>query len=53
MDDGSTLSLLGWLTDVTEGHISAGDILVQGGNCGGPANGLPNVIIVSGLDRQS
>jgi hypothetical protein len=53
MDDGSTLSLGGSLTDVTEGHISTGDILVQGGNCGGPANGLPNVIIVSGLDRQS
>ncbi len=53
MDDGSTLSLVGSLTDVTEGHISTSDILVQGGNCGGPAHGLPNVIIVSGLDRQS
>ena len=53
MDDGSTLSLGGSLTDVTEGHISTSDILVQGGNCGGPVHGLPNVIIVSGLDRQS
>ncbi len=32
MDDGSTLSLLGPLTDVTEGHISTSIILVQGGN---------------------
>jgi hypothetical protein len=47
MDDGSTLSLLGPLTDVTEAHISTGFILVQGGNCGGPA------IFVPGLDRQS
>jgi hypothetical protein len=49
MDDGSTLSLLGPLTDVTEGHISAGLILVRGGNCGSPAN----AIVVPGLDRQS
>jgi hypothetical protein len=49
MDDGSTLSLLGPLTDVTEGHISTGIILVQGGNCGSPTN----AIFVPGLDRQS
>ena len=49
MDDGSTLSLLGPLTDVTEGHISAGIILVQGGNCGS----FSNAIVVPGLDRQS
>jgi hypothetical protein len=49
MDDGSTLSLLGPLTDVTEGHISAGFILVQGGNCGSPTN----AVVVPGLDRQS
>jgi hypothetical protein len=49
MDDGSTLSLLGPLTDVTEGHISAGLILVQGGNCGS----FTNAIVVPVLDRQS
>jgi hypothetical protein len=49
MDDGSTLSLLGSLTDVTEGHISTGIILVQGGNCGG----FTNAIVVPVLDRQS
>jgi hypothetical protein len=49
MDDGSTLSLLGPLTDVTEGHISTGIILVLGGNCSGPTN----TIVLPGLDRQS
>jgi len=49
MDDGSTLNLLGPLTDITEGHIATGIILVQGGNCGGPTN----VIFLPGLDRQS
>jgi hypothetical protein len=47
MDDGSTLSLLGPLTDVTEGHISTGFVPVQGGNCGG------TTLLVPGLDRQS
>jgi hypothetical protein len=46
MDDGSTLSLDGPLTDVTEGHISTGIILVQGGNCAG-------TFFLPGLDRQS
>ena len=49
MDDGSTLSLLGSLTDITEGHIATNLVLVAGGNCGG----LTNVIRLSGLDRQS
>jgi hypothetical protein len=49
MNDGSTLTVLGPLTDVTEGHISTGIILVQGGNCGGPTDD----IVVPGLDRQS
>jgi hypothetical protein len=49
MDDGSKLNLLGPLTDVTEGHIATGIILVQGGNCGGPTN----VIVLPGLDRQN
>ncbi|HTC76120.1 MAG TPA: hypothetical protein VK684_11130 [Edaphobacter sp.] len=53
MDDGSTLSLLGPLTDVTEGHISTGIILVQGGNCGDPSGVPTNAIVVPGLDRQS
>jgi hypothetical protein len=53
MDDGSTLSLLGPLTDVTEGHISTGIILVQGGNCGDPTGVPTNAIVVPGLDRQS
>jgi hypothetical protein len=51
MDDGSTLSLEGPLTDVTEGHISTGIILVQGGNCGGP--NPTSAFVVPGLDRQS
>jgi hypothetical protein len=49
MDDGSTLSLLGPLTDITEGYISTGIILVEGGNCGG----LTNAIQLHGLNRQS
>jgi hypothetical protein len=49
MDDGSTLNLEGPLTDVTEGHISTGIILVLGGNCSGPTN----TIVLPGLDRQS
>ena len=49
MDDGSTLSLLGPVTDVTEGYISTGIVLVQGGNCGSPTN----AIFLSGLNRQS
>lgn len=49
MDDGSTLSLLGPLTDITEGHISTGIILVEGGNCGG----LTNAIQLPGLNRQN
>ena len=53
MDDGSTLSLDGPLTDVTEGHISTGIILVQGGNCGDPTGVPTNAMVVPGLDRQS
>jgi hypothetical protein len=53
MDDGSTLSLLGPLTDVTEGHISTGIILVQGGNCGDPTGHPTSAIVLPGLDRQS
>ncbi len=49
MDDGSTINILGPLTDITEGHIATGIILVQGGKCGGPTN----VIFIPGLDRQS
>jgi hypothetical protein len=49
MDDGSTLSLLGPLTDITEGHIATNIVLVTGGNCGG----ISNVIRLPGLDRQS
>ena len=45
MDDGSTINILGPLTDITEGHISTGIILVQGGKCGGPTN----VIFIPGL----
>jgi hypothetical protein len=51
MDDGSALSLEGPLTDVTEGHISTGIILVQGGNCGG--TNPTSAFVVTGLDRQS
>ena len=49
MDDGSTLFLEGPLTDVTEGHISTGIIVVQGGNCGSTTN----TIFLPGLDRQT
>jgi hypothetical protein len=49
MDDGSTLNLLGPLTDVTEAHIATNLALVTGGNCGG----LSNVIQLPGLDRQN
>jgi hypothetical protein len=51
MDDGSTLSLIGPLTDVTEGHISTGILLVQGGKCGGPNS--TSIFVLPGLDRQS
>jgi hypothetical protein len=51
MDDGSTLTFGGSLTDITEGHIAipANAVLVAGGNCGG----LTNVIQLSGMDRQN
>jgi len=49
MDDGSTLNLLGPLPDITEGYISTGIILVEGGNCGGPTNAIQ----LPGLNRQS
>jgi hypothetical protein len=49
MDDGSTLSLLGPLTDITEGYISTGIILVEGGNCGGPTHAIQ----LPGLNRQN
>jgi hypothetical protein len=49
MDDGSTLNLLGSLTDVTEGHIATNLPLVTGGKCGG----ITTVIQLPGLDRQS
>jgi hypothetical protein len=50
MDDGSTLSLLGSLTDITEGHIATNLVLVSGGNCG---VGIGGFIQLPGLDRQS
>jgi hypothetical protein len=53
MDDGSTLNLVGPLTDVTEGHISTGLILVKGGNCGDPTGFPSDAFLVPGLDRQS
>jgi hypothetical protein len=49
MDDGSTLSLIGSLTDITEGHIATNFVLVTGGNCGG----ISKLIQLTGLDRQS
>jgi hypothetical protein len=50
MDDGSTLNLLGSLTDITEGHIATNPVLVTGGNCG---VGIGGFIQLAGLDRQS
>jgi hypothetical protein len=49
MDDGSTLNLLGSLTDITEGHIATNLPLVTGGKCGG----ITTVIQLPGLDRQN
>jgi hypothetical protein len=49
MNDGSTLNLLGSLTDITEGHIGTNLALVTGGNCGG----ITTVIRLPGLDRQN
>lgn len=49
MNDGSTLILLGALTDVTEGHIATTDVVVSGGTCAS----IPTVYQLSGLDRQS
>jgi hypothetical protein len=50
MDDGSTLNLLGSLTDITEGHFATNPVLVSGGNCG---VGIGGFIQLPGLDRQS
>jgi hypothetical protein len=47
MDDGSTLSVAGTLTDPTESHISSFFFGVHGGNCGS------TFYQFSGLDRQS
>jgi hypothetical protein len=49
MDDGSTLILLGTLTDISEGHIATTDAVVSGGTCAS----VPTVYQLSGLDRQS
>ncbi len=49
MDDGSTLSLVGSLTDITEGHLATDAILIAGGNCGG----LRNALQLSGMNRQN
>lgn len=50
MDDGSTLSLLGTLTDSTEAHISTGVLLVT---ASGKCATVPTIYQLSGLDRQS
>ncbi|WP_263369174.1 hypothetical protein [Edaphobacter dinghuensis] len=49
MDDGSTLSLSGPLTDSTEAHISPVSLVVDGGKCGTP----PSFVSLRQLDRQS
>lgn len=49
MDDGSTLSMEGVLTDLTEGHIATSFVLVSGGKCGT----IPFAYQLAGLDRQS
>lgn len=49
MDDGSTLSLSGALTDSTEAHISPASLVVDGGKCGTP----PSFAHLAQLDLQS
>jgi hypothetical protein len=49
MDDGSTLDILGSLTDISEGHIVTGVVLISGGKCGISSYFFQ----LPGLDRQS
>jgi hypothetical protein len=49
MDDGSTLSILGTLTDATETRITTNVALVNGGQCGT----VPYIFQLPELDRQS
>jgi hypothetical protein len=48
MDDGSTVSLLGQLTDLTGTHLSTGTLFVPEGKCGP----VPYLFILPGLDWQ-
>lgn len=49
MDDGSTLQIVGFLTDATETHLATNVAIVTGGQCGT----FPSVYQLPGLDRQS
>lgn len=51
MDDGSTMEVAGWLTDVSESRIVTSLLLVRGGQCGG--NTVPVAYRLPELDRQS
>jgi len=50
MDDGSTLVILGTLTDASETRIATNAAIVTGGRCGGT---VPSVYQLPELDRQS
>jgi hypothetical protein len=49
MDDGSTLTILGSLTDATETSMTTNVAIVHGGQCGT----IPSIIQLPELDRQS
>jgi hypothetical protein len=51
MDDGSTLEVLGSMTDASESRIESSLVLVTGGQCGGSRP--PIAYRLPGLDRQS
>jgi len=52
MDDGSTLVLIGTLTDASEAKIATDIVLIQGGHCGGNGT-FPAIYQMPELDRQS
>ena len=51
MDDGSTLQLIGMITDVGESRIATDFVSLSGGKCGGST--LPVIYQMGELDRQN